>query len=60
LNGAPDLPLEAVDSARLAQAEPSLLDFIQRQENVGVWARFRHRRQRDEDVHDALRRIEAL
>ncbi len=60
LNGAPDLPLEALDTARLAQAEPSLLDFIQRQENVGVWARFRHRRQRDEDVCDALRCLEAL
>jgi hypothetical protein len=60
LNGTPDLPLESLDAARLAQVEPALLDFIQRQEDVGVCARFRHRRQRDADVHDALRRLEAL
>jgi hypothetical protein len=60
MHGTPDVPLEALDTARLAQVEPALLDFIQRQENVGVWARFRYRRQRDEDVHEALRRLEAL
>jgi hypothetical protein len=46
--------------ARLAQVEPALLDFIQRQEDVGVWARLRHRRQRDADVRDALQQLEAL
>jgi hypothetical protein len=60
LNGAPDLPLEALDAARLAQVEPALLDFIQRREEVGLWARFRYRGQRDKDVLDALRRLEAL
>jgi hypothetical protein len=60
LYGAPDSPLEALDAARLADIEPALLDFIQRQERVGVWARFRYRRQRDEDVLGALRRLEAL
>jgi hypothetical protein len=60
LNGVPDLPLEALDTAQLAQVEPALLDFIQRQEDVRVWARFRYRRQRDADVRDALRRLEAL
>ena len=60
LNGTPDVPLEAIDTVRLAQVEPALLDFIQRQEDVGVWARFRYRRQRDKDVRDALRRLEAL
>jgi len=60
LTGTPDLPLESLDTARLAQVEPALLDFIQRQEDVGVWARFRHRRQRDADVRDALQRLEAL
>jgi hypothetical protein len=60
LNGVADLPLEALDTGRLAQVEPALLDFIQRQEDVGVWARFRYRRQRDEDVRDVLRRLEAL
>jgi hypothetical protein len=60
LNGTPDVPLEAIDPARLAQVEPALLDFIQRQEDVGIWARFRYRRQRDEDVRHALRRLEVL
>jgi hypothetical protein len=60
LNGTPDLPMEDLDPARLASVDPALLDFIQRQEDVGVWARFRYRRQRDADVHDALRRLEAL
>jgi hypothetical protein len=60
LSGAPDVPLEALDSTQLAQVDPALLDFIQRQERVGVWARFRDRRQRDEDILAALRRLEAL
>jgi hypothetical protein len=60
LLGTPDLPIESVDTARLAQVDPALLDFIQRQEDVGGWARFRYRRQRDADVRDALRRLEAL
>ena len=60
LNGTPDVPLEAIDAARLAQVEPTLLDFIQRQEDVGVWARIRYRGQRDQDVRDALRCLEAL
>jgi hypothetical protein len=52
--------MEDLDPARLAQVDPALLDFIQRQEDGGVWARFRYRRQRDADVRDALRRLEAL
>jgi hypothetical protein len=60
LHGTPDLPMEDLDTARLSQVEPALLDFIQRQENVGVWARFRYRRQRDADVRDALQSLEAL
>jgi hypothetical protein len=60
LSGVPDSPLEALDTAQLARVEPALLDFIQRQERVGLWARFRYRRQRDEDVLSALRRLEAL
>jgi hypothetical protein len=60
LNGAPDVPLESFDTEQLARVDPALLDFIQRQEDVGLWARFRDRRRRDEDVCEALRRIEAL
>jgi hypothetical protein len=60
LGGTPDMPLEAMDDAQLAQIDPALLDFIRRQEPLGIWARFRYRRQRDTDVLDALRRLEAL
>jgi hypothetical protein len=60
LGGIPDMPLEALDDMQLAQIDPVLLNFIRRQEPVGVWARFRYRRQRGNDVLDALRRLEAL
>jgi hypothetical protein len=60
LHGTPDVPLEHLDTAQLSQVEAALLDFLQRQEEVGLWARFRYRRQRDADVSEALRRIEAL
>jgi hypothetical protein len=60
LAGTPDMPLEAMDEMQLAQVDPALLAFIRRQEPVGLWARFRYRRQRADDVLDALRRLEAL
>jgi hypothetical protein len=60
LHGSPDVPLEALDTAQLMLVAPELLDFIQRQEEVGIWARFRYRRRRDADVRHALRRLEAL
>jgi hypothetical protein len=60
LGGTLDTPLEALDDMQLARVEPALLDFLRRQEPVGVWARFRYRRQRDDDVLEALQRLEAL
>ena len=60
LGRAPDQPLEALDEMSSAQVDAVLLAFLRRQEPAGLWARFRYRRQRDEDVHDALRRLEAL
>jgi hypothetical protein len=60
LSGNPDMPLEALDNAQLAQIEPALLDFLRRREPMGIWARFCHRRQRSSDVLNALRRIERL
>ena len=60
LSGTLDLPLEALDDMQLSQVDPALLEFIRRQEPVGLWARFRYRRQRDDEVLDALRRLEAL
>jgi hypothetical protein len=60
LSSSPDVPLEALDDMQLAAVEPALLDFLRRQEPVGLWARFRYRRQRGYDILDALRRLEAL
>jgi hypothetical protein len=60
LSGAPDVSLEVLDSTQLARVDSALLDFIRRQEPVGIWARFRYRRQRDKDVLDALQCLEAL
>jgi len=60
LGGSADTPLEAIDDAQLVQVDTALLTFLQRQEPVGLWARCRYRRQRGDDVLDALRRLEAL
>jgi hypothetical protein len=60
LSGNPDMALEALDDVQLARVEPALLGFLQRQEPVSIWARFRYRRQRSADVLEALRRLEAL
>jgi hypothetical protein len=60
LAATPDVPLEALDDIQLAQVEPALLDFLGRREATGLWARFRYRRQRMDDVLEALRRLEAL
>jgi hypothetical protein len=60
LHGTPEAPLADLDAAQLAQVDPVLRAFLERQEDLGLWARFRRRRQRDEDVLDALQRLEAL
>jgi hypothetical protein len=60
LSGSPDVPLEALDDTQLAQIEPALVEFLQRREPMGIWARFRDRRQRVDEVLTALRRLEGL
>ncbi|MGH8059464.1 MAG: hypothetical protein ACREOH_19880 [Candidatus Entotheonellia bacterium] len=60
LTGVLDVPLDALDEARLAQVEPALLAYLQRCEDTGLWARYRYRRQRVDDVLQALHRLEAL
>lgn len=59
-SGAADVPLEALDEEQLAQIEPALLEFLQRQEPTGIWARLRYGRQRVDDVRAALQRLEEL
>jgi hypothetical protein len=61
LHGTPDdIPFEALDHTQLVHVEPQLLDFLRRQERVGLWARYRYRRQRVTDVIESLRHLEAL
>jgi hypothetical protein len=60
LHGGPDVPFEMLDDTRLAQVEPRLLDFLRRQEPTGLWARYRYRRQRLDDILETLRHLEAL
>jgi hypothetical protein len=60
LTGTPDMPLEALDATQLAQVDPALLEYLRRQDPVGIWARFGQRRQRDDDVAAALRCLEAM
>jgi hypothetical protein len=60
LSGAADMPLEALNDLQLSQVDPALLDFLRRQEPTGLWARYRYRWQRVDDVLNALRRLEAL
>lgn len=60
LHGRPDVPFELLDNTQLAQVEPRLLDFLRRQEPIGLWARYRYRRQRANDVLETLRQLEVL
>lgn len=60
ISGRPDMALEAFDEAQLAQLNPVLRQFLQRQENTGLWARFCQRQQRVDTVLEMLQRVEGL
>jgi hypothetical protein len=60
MSGTPDTPLEGLDIARLARIEPAILDFLQRREATGLWAKYWYRQQRVQDVLAVLRYLEAL
>lgn len=60
LSGTVDIPMETLETMSMTQVEPAVLDFLQRQEETGLWARFRYRRQRVRDVLATLYHIEAL
>ena len=60
LSGAVDVPLDALDVARLARLDPTLLAFFQRAEATGLWARIRQRQRRVDDVLTVLRQLEGL
>lgn len=56
----PETPLEALDEHQRTRINPKLLEFLQRREPPGFWARYGCRRQRFNDVCDSLRYLEAL
>ena len=60
VNGVSDIELEALNATQLAQLDPILLDFLQRPEATGLWARYCQRQQRVDTVLDILQRVEAL
>jgi hypothetical protein len=60
VSGAPDMEMEALTASQLAQLDPILLDFLQRPEATGLWARYCQRQRRVDTVLEILQRVEAL
>jgi hypothetical protein len=60
VSGVSDMGLEALNATQLAHLDPILLDFLQRPEATGLWARYCQRQQRVDTVLDILQRVEAL
>jgi hypothetical protein len=60
VSGVADIELEALNAPQLAHLDPILLDFLQRPEAAGLWARYCQRQRRVDTVFEMLQRIEAL
>jgi hypothetical protein len=60
VSGLLEVPFETLDTPQLAHVDPAVVDFLQRREATGLWARYRHRRQRVHNVLAVLRSFEAL
>ena len=60
VSGVSDMELEALTASQLAHLDPTLLDFLQRPEATGLWARYCRRQQRVDTVVEMLQRVEAL
>jgi hypothetical protein len=60
VSGLLDMPFEGLDAPQLAHVAPAVVDFLQRREATGLWARYRYRRQRVHNVLAVLRAFEAL
>ena len=54
------MEMEALTASQLAHLDPILLDFLQRPEATGLWARYCQRQQRVDTVLKILQRVEAL
>ena len=60
VSGIPDMPLQALDEARLASLDPVLLHFLWAEEETGLWARYCQRQRRVDAVLEMVQRIERL
>jgi hypothetical protein len=52
--------LETLTASQLAQLDPVILDFLQRPEATGLWARYSQRQRRVDTVLEILQRVETL
>ncbi len=60
LSGSRATSLDALDASQVARIEPAVLDFVQRRDPTGLWAKYRYRRQRLQDLLTTLRHLETL
>jgi len=60
ISGVPDGSLEGLNALQWAQLDPVLLDFLQRPEATGLWARYRQRQRRVDTLLEILQRVEEL
>src|SRR6266566_8390399 len=60
ISGVPDGYLEGLNALQRAQLDPVLLDFLQRPEATGLWARYSQRQRRVDTLLEILQRVEEL
>lgn len=61
ISGVPGLPLDDVNTTlQHINLDPHVVTFLQSHETTGLWARYRYRRQRLQQVLATLRQIESL
>jgi len=60
VSGVPDGSLEGLNALQRTQLDPVLLDFLQRPEATGLWARYSQRQRRVDTLLEILQRVEEL
>ena len=60
VSGVPDGSLEGLNALQRTQLDPVLLDFLQRPEATGLWARYSQRQRRVDTLLEILQRLEEL
>jgi hypothetical protein len=58
--GLPSAPAEALAAAAVTSVDPAVVQFLQRREPSGLWARYTKRQRRVQDVLATLQRFETL